>query len=43
LASASGGPFAEPIDVVATILFLASDEARCITGIDLIVDGGYVL
>jgi 3(or 17)beta-hydroxysteroid dehydrogenase len=39
----SGGPFAEPGDVAAAILFLASDESRFITGTDLIVDGGYVL
>jgi NAD(P)-dependent dehydrogenase (short-subunit alcohol dehydrogenase family) len=43
LASGSGGPFAEPGDVVAAILFLASDESRFITGVDLLVDGGYVL
>jgi 3(or 17)beta-hydroxysteroid dehydrogenase len=43
LASGSGGPFAQPIDVVGAILFLASDDARFITGIDLLVDGGYVL
>jgi NAD(P)-dependent dehydrogenase (short-subunit alcohol dehydrogenase family) len=42
LASESG-PFAEPSDVVAAILFLASDDARFVTGIDLLVDGGYVL
>ncbi|HMP03544.1 MAG TPA: SDR family oxidoreductase [Gemmatales bacterium] len=41
--AASGGPFAEPADVVAAILFLASDESRFVTGIDLIIDGGYVL
>jgi NAD(P)-dependent dehydrogenase (short-subunit alcohol dehydrogenase family) len=39
----TGGPFAESDDVVAAILFLASDEARFITGVDLVVDGGYVL
>jgi NAD(P)-dependent dehydrogenase (short-subunit alcohol dehydrogenase family) len=39
----SGGAFAEPGDVVAAILFLASDEARFVTGVDLVVDGGYVL
>lgn len=38
-----GGPFAEPGDVVAAIVFLASDEARFVTGVDLVVDGGYVL
>jgi NAD(P)-dependent dehydrogenase (short-subunit alcohol dehydrogenase family) len=37
------GPFADPQDVVAAILFLASDEARFITGVKLLVDGGYVL
>jgi 3(or 17)beta-hydroxysteroid dehydrogenase len=39
----SGGPFAEPKDVVAAILYLASDESRFVTGTDLTVDGGYVL
>jgi NAD(P)-dependent dehydrogenase (short-subunit alcohol dehydrogenase family) len=43
LESGPGGPFAEPGDVVAAILFLASDESRFVTGVDLLVDGGYVL
>jgi NAD(P)-dependent dehydrogenase (short-subunit alcohol dehydrogenase family) len=43
LASGPGGPFAEPDDVVSAILFLASDESRFVTGVDLLVDGGYVL
>ena len=38
-----GGRFSSPADVVAAILFLASDEARFVTGVDLLVDGGYVL
>jgi NAD(P)-dependent dehydrogenase (short-subunit alcohol dehydrogenase family) len=38
-----GGRFSEPADVVRAILFLASDDARFVTGIDLLVDGGYVL
>jgi NAD(P)-dependent dehydrogenase (short-subunit alcohol dehydrogenase family) len=38
-----GGQFSEPVDVVHAILFLASDAARFITGVDLIVDGGYVV
>jgi NAD(P)-dependent dehydrogenase (short-subunit alcohol dehydrogenase family) len=38
-----GGRFSEPTDVVHAILFLASDEARFITGIDLVIDDGYVL
>lgn len=39
--SAAGGPsdrFAEPEEVAAAILFLASDEARFITGTELLVD-----
>jgi len=39
----SGGPFAEPGDVVTAILYLSSDESRFVTGLDLVVDGGYVL
>jgi 3-oxoacyl-[acyl-carrier protein] reductase len=31
---------AEPDDIAASVLFLASDEARHITGIELVVDGG---
>ncbi len=38
-----GGRFSEPADVVHAILFLASDESRFVTGVDLLVDGGYVL
>jgi NAD(P)-dependent dehydrogenase (short-subunit alcohol dehydrogenase family) len=38
-----GGTFAEPMDIVKSIQFLASDEARFITGVDLPVDGGYIL
>jgi NAD(P)-dependent dehydrogenase (short-subunit alcohol dehydrogenase family) len=43
MTAGTGGQFAEPTDVVAAILFLASDEARFVTGIDLLVDDGYVL
>jgi 3(or 17)beta-hydroxysteroid dehydrogenase len=35
------GRFADPAEVAAAILFLSSDEAACITGTDLVVDGGY--
>jgi 3(or 17)beta-hydroxysteroid dehydrogenase len=38
-----GGKFSEPADVANVILFLASDEARFVTGIDFVIDGGYVL
>jgi 3(or 17)beta-hydroxysteroid dehydrogenase len=43
LAAGPGGSFAEPDDIVAAILYLASDDARFVTGTDLVVDGGYVL
>jgi NAD(P)-dependent dehydrogenase (short-subunit alcohol dehydrogenase family) len=33
----------EPVDVSNAILFLASDEARYITGVELPVDGGTLL
>lgn len=42
-AATPGGQFAEPTDIANAILFLASDDARFITGIDLVIDGGYVL
>lgn len=31
----------EPVDVANSVLFLASDEAKFITGANLVVDGGY--
>ncbi len=31
----------EPVDVANCVLFLASDEARFVTGASLVVDGGY--
>ena len=30
----------EPVDVANCVLFLASDEARFVTGVGLVVDGG---
>jgi len=36
------GRFPETADIAAAILFLASDAARCITGITLPVDSGYL-
>lgn len=35
--------FAEPEEVARSILFLVSDAASHITGVELPVDGGYVL
>ncbi len=37
------GRFATPEDVAAAVVFLASDEAACITGQVLAVDGGMVM
>ena len=37
------GRFQEPVDIANAVLFLASDEARNITGIQLPVDGGFLL
>ena len=36
------GRLPEPEDIAAAILFLASDAARCITGVTLPVDSGYL-
>jgi NAD(P)-dependent dehydrogenase (short-subunit alcohol dehydrogenase family) len=33
-------PWVEPIDISNAVLFLASDEARFITGTALVVDAG---
>lgn len=35
--------FAEPEEIAQAILYLVSDEARSVTGLDLVIDGGYVL
>lgn len=35
--------FQEPMDIAAAALFLASDEARYITGMKMVVDGGYAM
>jgi len=37
------GRFAEPHEVAAAAVFLASDEAAMINGADLLVDGGYTV
>jgi NAD(P)-dependent dehydrogenase (short-subunit alcohol dehydrogenase family) len=36
------GRLPEPEDIAAAIVFLASDAARCITGVTLPVDSGYL-
>jgi len=36
------GRVGQPIDIANAALFLASDEAAWITGVDLVVDGGYL-
>jgi len=36
-------PWVEPVDISNAVLFLASDEARCITGVTLPVDAGALL
>ncbi|CAL1282594.1 unnamed protein product [Larinioides sclopetarius] len=35
------GKFCEPEDVVKAVVFLLSDDARMITGVQLPIDGGY--
>lgn len=37
------GRFAEPEEIAAAAVFLASDAARMINGADLLVDGGYTI
>lgn len=43
LEAEGGGPFATPDEVANAVLFLLSDEAAHITGIELPVDRGYTL
>ncbi len=39
----TGGRFAEPEEVARSVLFLVSEAASHITGVELPVDGGYIL
>ncbi len=41
--AAGGPPFAEPAQVAEVVLFLLSDGARHITGVEVPMDGGFVL
>jgi NAD(P)-dependent dehydrogenase (short-subunit alcohol dehydrogenase family) len=34
-------PYVQPVDISNAVLFLASDEARYITGVTLPVDAGF--
>lgn len=43
MTSAGGGRFVEPSVVADAVCFLASDAARDITGVELPLDGGYIL
>jgi NAD(P)-dependent dehydrogenase (short-subunit alcohol dehydrogenase family) len=43
LEAEGGGPFMEPDDIARSVLFLVSDASLHVTGIDLVVDDGYVL
>jgi NAD(P)-dependent dehydrogenase (short-subunit alcohol dehydrogenase family) len=43
LESEGGERFAEPEEIARSLLFLVSDAASHITGVELPVDGGYVL
>jgi 3-oxoacyl-[acyl-carrier protein] reductase len=36
------GRLGEPADLAGAILFLASDDARWVTGTTVVVDGGYL-
>jgi NAD(P)-dependent dehydrogenase (short-subunit alcohol dehydrogenase family) len=36
-------PWVEPIDISNALLFLASDEARYVTGLEMTVDAGFTI
>jgi NAD(P)-dependent dehydrogenase (short-subunit alcohol dehydrogenase family) len=39
----SGARFAEPYEIAQIIEFLVSDAARHVSGVELPIDGGYIL
>jgi NAD(P)-dependent dehydrogenase (short-subunit alcohol dehydrogenase family) len=39
----TGGRFAEPEEVAESVCYLASDAAQGITGVELLIDGGYTI
>ena len=41
LAKIPVGFAADPIDIAYSVLYLASDESRFRTGVDLVIDGGH--
>jgi NAD(P)-dependent dehydrogenase (short-subunit alcohol dehydrogenase family) len=43
LEQSGGGSFAQPEDIARAVAFVVSDDARQINGVELIVDGGFVL
>ncbi len=43
LEKSGGGPFAQPADIARAVAFVVSDDAQYINGIELVVDGGFVL
>jgi NAD(P)-dependent dehydrogenase (short-subunit alcohol dehydrogenase family) len=43
MAKSGGGRFLDPDTVAHAVCFLASDQARHVTGVELPVDDGYVL
>ena len=36
------GRIGEPLDIAQGVLYLASDEAKYVTGSELVIDGGYL-
>ncbi len=43
LERSGGGSFADPEDIARVVAFVASDDAEHVNGVELIVDGGFVL